>query len=167
VENLPWLTTDWVLGQLAKDRSEAQRQYASFVFDGLGEGYRQDFHQGASDKRVLGDDRFLEQISGIAVDSPVSRPTLDVIVALVCQKYGVEKADLINPSQGRQLAEARAMVAWLAKTFESATLTEVGRCFHRDVGTMSSALRRLVQRAAGVSELKERMEELQVKLRET
>jgi chromosomal replication initiation ATPase DnaA len=74
---------------------------------------------------------------------------------------------LINPSQGRQLAEARAMVAWLAKTFESATLTEVGRCFHRDVGTMSSALRRSVQRAAGVSELEERMEELQVKLRET
>lgn len=166
-ENLPWLTTDWVLGQLAKDRLEAQRRYASFVFDGLGEGYRKDFHQGASDKRVLGDDRFLEQLSRIAVDVPVLRPALDDIVALVCQTYGVEKADLINPSQKRQFAEARAMVAWLAKTFGSATLTEVGHCFHRDVGTMSSALRRLVQRAADVSELKERMEELQVKLRET
>jgi len=164
-ENVPWLTTGWVLGQSAKDRMEAKRRYATFVFEGLGEGYRKDFHQGENDKRVLGDDRFLEQISGVVVDAPGSRPTLDDIVAVVCQNYGLEKADLIHPSQTRQLAEARAMVAWLAKAFENATLTEVGLCFHRDVGTMSSGLRRLVQRAARASELKEGMEKLQGELR--
>jgi putative transposase len=164
-ENLPWLTTDWVLGQLAEDRVDARRIYASFVFDGLGEGHRNDFHKGASDGRVLGDDRFLEQIAGSAGESPKSKPSLKEIVALVCQHYAIEKAALVNPSQRRQLAEARAMVAWLAKRFESATLTQVGCCFNRDVGTMSSALRRLVQRAERVSELKREMEKLQMELR--
>lgn len=166
-ENLPWLTTDWVLGQLAKGPSEAQRRYASFVFDGLDEGYRRDFHQGTSDKRVLGDDRFLEQLSGIADDVPTPRPTLEDIAVIVCRNYGIEKGDLKNPSQNRKLAEARAMTAWLARVFESATLTEVGLSFHRDVGTMSSALIRLVRRAEGVSELKERMEKLHVELKQT
>ncbi len=166
-ENLPWLTTDWVLGQLANNRLEAQRRYISFVFDGLDEGYRKDFHQGDSDKRVLGDDRFLEQISGEFVDTPTSRPTLNDIIVVVCQNYGLIKAELNTPSQKRILAEARAMIAWLAKIFVSATLTEVGRCFNRDVGTMSSAVRRLTQRAEGFSELKERMEILQMDLKKT
>lgn len=164
-ENLPWLTTEWVLGQLAEDRSEAQRRYAAFVFDGLSEGYRKDFHQGTSDNRVLGDDHFLEQISRVVIDTPSPRPTLDAIVEAVCQNYGLDKTDLENLSQKRRLAEARAMVAWLAKAYGSATLTEVGRYFHRDVGTMSSALRRLVQRAEGVPELKEKMEKLQAGLK--
>jgi putative transposase len=164
-ENLPWLTTDWVLGQFSKDRPGAQRLYSSFVFDGLAEGHRRDFHKGVGDRRVLGDDLFLEQIAENAGDLPKSKPTLDEIIILVCQNYGVEKADLVNPSQRRHLAEARAMVAWLAKSFESATLTEVGRCLNRDVGTMSSALRRLVQRAEEVSELKEEMEKFQGKMR--
>jgi len=165
-ENLPWLTTDWVLGQLAKNLAEAQQHYASFVFDGLGEGYRKDFHHGASDKRVLGDDRFLEQVSLVSADSPILRPTLDDIVATVCQDYGFDKADLISTSQNRRFAEARAVVGWLAKTFESATLTEVGVSFNRDVGTMSSALRRLVQRSAGDRVLKAGMEKLQGELKE-
>jgi REP element-mobilizing transposase RayT len=164
-EILPWLTTDWVLGQLAQGRVEARRIFASFVFDGLGEGHRKDFHKGGSDERVLGDDRFLEQIAGSAVDPPKSKHTLNEIVALVCRHYGIEKAALINPSQRRQLAEARAMVAWLAKSFESATLTQVGLCFNRDGGTMSSALRRLVQRTARDPELMEEMEKMQVELR--
>ena len=146
---------------------EAQRRYVSFVFDGLGEGHRKDFHEGASDKRVLGDDRFLEQISGFSVDALIARPSLDDIITVVCQNYRLDYADLKTTSQKRQLAEARAMVAWLAKTFKGATLTEVGLYFHRDVGTMSSTLRRLVQRSAAVSEFKERMAKLEERLKET
>jgi hypothetical protein len=73
---------------------------------------------------------------------------LDDIVATFCQKYGLDKADLINTSQSRLLAE-RAVVGLLAKTLESATLAEIGASFNRDAGTMSFALRRLVQRVAG------------------
>jgi hypothetical protein len=57
------------------------------------------------------------------------------------------------------------MVAWLAKAFENATLTEVGLWFRRDVGTMSAGLRRIVQRAARASEIKEGTGKLQGELR--
>jgi hypothetical protein len=102
----------------------------------------------------------------VAVDSPISRQTLDDIAAAVCQNYGLDKADLINTSQSRRFAEAWPAVGWLAKTFENAALTEVGASFNRGVGMMSFALRRLVQRSAGELVLKVGMEKLQVELKE-
>jgi REP element-mobilizing transposase RayT len=163
-EHLPWLTTDWVLGQLAHDRAEARRRYAHFVLDGLDEGYRKDFHQGAIDRRVLGDDRFLEQIADATVRSRSVRPTLEPVVAVVCRNYHVDEGGLAGASQQRRLTEARAMIAWLARETQAASLTEVGKRCHRDVGTMSSALRRLEQRARDDVGIRERWTRLKAEL---
>jgi hypothetical protein len=160
-ETLPWLTTDWVLGQLASCREEAQQRYATFVFDGIVEGYRKDFHQGGSDRRVIGDDRFLEQVAGETTKPRQRLPTLEDIVAIVCRSYGVETKDLVCSRQLRRFAEPRAMIAWLAITTEGATLTDVGARLNRDVGTMSSAVRRLENRANQLPAIMKRMETLQ------
>lgn len=160
-EILPWLTTDWVLGQLANSREEAQRRYPAFVLEGTDEGYRKDFHLGKIDRRVLGDDRFLEQIAGEMINPRLRSPTLDDIIAVVCQSYEVAPEDLASPSQQRRLAEPRAMIAWMARTTKAATLTNVGSRLNRDVGTMSSALRRLEQKADINPSITERMESLQ------
>jgi REP element-mobilizing transposase RayT len=165
-QTLPWLTTDWVLGQLAQDRMEARRRYANFVLDGLDEGHRKDFHQGAIDRRVLGDDRFLEQIADAKMKRCCDRPTLEQVVAVVCRSYEVNESDLAGASQQRRLTEARAMIAWLARDAEAASLTEVGKRCNRDVGTMSSALRRLEQRAEEKPVVRERMDRLKVELKE-
>jgi hypothetical protein len=58
------------------------------------------------------------------------------------------------------------VVGWLAKTFESATLPEVGASFNQDVGTMSSALRRMGQRVAGDPVLRAGIAKLQMELKE-
>lgn len=165
-EDLPWLTTDWVLGQLSGKRSEAQQRYAAFVQDGLGEGYREDLHRGNIDRRVLGDDRFLERVADDAVMFPPHLPILEDIVAYVGQSYGFELAELKSVSQQRRIAEARAMIAWLAKTMGETTLTKVGVCLNRDVGTMSSAVYRLEQRAGGNPAIRARMENLRLGLTE-
>jgi REP element-mobilizing transposase RayT len=163
-ESLPWLTTDWVLGQLSEKRSEAQQRYAAFVQDGLGEGYRKDLHQGNFDRRVLGDERFLERVADTEEMLPSQLLDLADIIACVCRNYGVEVAELKSASQQRHISEARAMIAWLARTLSRATLTDVGKEINRDVGTMSSALRRLEQRAGKNSEIRERMENLKLGL---
>ncbi len=62
LDTLPWLTTDWVLSQFAKRKDAARRRYAKFVADGMGEGYRAEFHGGGVDARILGDDRFAERV---------------------------------------------------------------------------------------------------------
>lgn len=157
---LPWLTTDWVLGQFAAECSEARRQYVNFTMDGLDEGYRDDFHRGESDSRVLGDDRFLEQVADETILPRAIRPKLEDIVSLVCRENGVVQDQLANAGQQRLLSESRALIAWLARSTDAATLTEVGERCNRDVGTMSSALRRLEQRALQDAALKHRMENL-------
>lgn len=159
-DELPWLTTDWVLGQFAEEGLEAQRRFADFTLDGLDEGHRNDFHRGESDSRVLGDDRFLERVADETILPRAIRPKLEDIVSLVCKENGIVQDHLSTAGQQRMFSESRAMIAWLARSTGGATLTEVGQTFNRDVGTVSSALRRLEQRALQDDVLKIRMENL-------
>ncbi len=63
-EEIPWLTTDWVLGQLTTRLPTAWYRYARFVSEETAEDRREDFHRGVTDVRILGDDRFMGQVSG-------------------------------------------------------------------------------------------------------
>ncbi len=146
-EEIPWLTTEWVLGQLAKRLPTARKRYVRFVNDGIGEGWREDFHRGTEDARVLGDDRFMERVSGVAGKRPANLLQLDSIMEVVCGSYDVSKVDLSTPGRRRDLAEARALVAYLAITFGKVSLTEVATRFERDVATLSTGVRRLTLRS--------------------
>ncbi len=146
-ERVPWLTTDWVLGQFSKRRSTARERYRRFVNEGVEEGYREDFYRGVTDPRVLGDDVFMEDVLGSAAKRPVRPRELDEIIEAVCRSYDVGQADRGAPGRRRDLAEARAVVAHLATSFGDASLTEVAARFGRDVATLSSGLRRLATRS--------------------
>jgi len=60
-ETLPWLTTDWMLGQFSASAAQANVRYRDFVLDGLGEKHRPEFHGGPEDSRLLGNDCFMEK----------------------------------------------------------------------------------------------------------
>ncbi len=124
------------------------------------EGYREEFHRGVQDARILGDDDFVEQTLSQLGAPPSTVPSLDTLVQTVCQDFGLEEAALCNPSQQRMASEARAIIGWLAVQVSIATLTEVGQRFHRDVSTLSGAVRRLTIRAQDVPPLQERLERL-------
>ncbi len=53
----------------------------------------------------------------------------------------------------RTASEARAVIAWLGQTFGKVPLIEVGQFCQRNVGTMSSAVRRIKVRAEKDSHL--------------
>ena len=141
LDTIPWLHTDWVLGQFARRLATCRKHYAAFVAAGMEEGYRSEFHVGSADTRVLGDDDFLAEVG----DTPLEGlpPSLDVIIERVCARYGTNEVALGEPSRVRRFAAARAMIGWLAMRTETASLTEVSRRFHRDVTTMSKQVRRL------------------------
>ncbi|MDJ0862092.1 MAG: transposase [Gammaproteobacteria bacterium] len=61
-EQMPWLSTDWVLSQFDDRLGVARRRYRAFVRRGVEEGYREEFHTGSEDPRVLGDDGFLASV---------------------------------------------------------------------------------------------------------
>ena len=95
IETLPWLYSDWVLSQFAKRVKKCRQRYEAFVRAGKEEGYRQDFHHGGEDGRVLADDRFLEQVLGESVQS-LPQASLDEIVDYVSAEYRVTEEELLG-----------------------------------------------------------------------
>jgi putative transposase len=163
-EFLPWLTTDWMLGQFGETVAKARAGYRAFVLDGLGEEHRPEFHGGGEDSRLLGDDSFVEKCLSGAGGRPLRLTTKD-IVEKVCLAYHLDKTTLKTQSQQRVVSEARAVVGWLARELGCVTLSDVGKHVNRDVGSISSSVRRLSERMEEVPELADRVRSLKASLK--
>jgi REP element-mobilizing transposase RayT len=162
-EFLPWLTTDWILVQFGKSTARARVGYKTFVLAGLGEEHRPEFHRGGEDARVLGDDNFVDKCLSGTGDMP-RRLTAQEIVDKVCHAYSTDAATLKMRSQQRAASEARAVVGWLAHELGCVTLSDVGKYFNRDVGSISSSVRRLSDRMLEIPLLADRVRSLKTAL---
>jgi len=159
-ERLSWLTTDWVLGHFGDRVGTARRRYQRFVAQGLHDVHRGDFHAGPEDPRVLGDEPFTHAALSCEESLHAANVTVDQMMAAVCQEYGVGAEELMAGGQGRRATEVRAAIAWLATELQCATLAEVGRRVRREGSSLSSAVRRLQQRAARDAALATRLDRL-------
>ena len=77
------------------------------------------------------------------------------------------EAELKTQSQSRNTSEARAVAGWLARELGCATLSDIAKLVNRDVGSISSAVRRLSDHMQGARELAERMRSLKAALEAT
>ncbi len=135
-EDLPWLTTDWVLGQFGERIGPARQRFAAFVEAGARDGHSEVFYGGQADGRVVGEEDFLKKVLP-RQEAKIKPPSLRQIVAYVCDGYGLTQSALKAPGKGRQTAQARALVAWLAVRFRSCTLAAVAEHFSRSPSTLS------------------------------
>lgn len=165
-EILPWLTTDWMLAQFGKSVAKARAAYTAFVLDGLGEERRPEFHGAGIDSRLLGDDNFMDKcLSGTG--RRALRLTAQQIIEKVCLVYHLDSFVLQAKSQQRIASEARAVAGWLARELGCVTLSEVAGLLNRDVGSISSSVRRLSDRIQKEPELAHRVWSLKAALEET
>jgi REP element-mobilizing transposase RayT len=144
--DLSWLTTGVVLGQFGVTAGKARDGYVRFILDGIGEEHRKDFHCGTDDPRILGSDAFAESALSDG-EGRARRVSMEQVLEEVLGVYRIDREALRSASQQRRLAEARAMLAWLARESGAGNLEQVGRIVNRDAGSLSSAVRRLVARA--------------------
>jgi len=145
LETIPWLTTEWVLGQFSGSLSAARRAYRRFVMEGKGESRQEEYYKGSdADSRISGNDTFIDRVldqkPGMGVRSRVS---LNGVIRAVCKHYKVQEVELDLSGRDRRTSEARGVVAWLILETGVCTLTELGKVTVRDVTTLSSAVRRL------------------------
>jgi putative transposase len=152
LDRIGWLTTEWTLSQLAQDLAAARECYARFVAEGLNEEHRADFHRGMAEQRILGDDRFVENVLRQADQASKPRAKFESIISLVCAARKMDLDQVCGPSRARAGAEARALIAYLALELGAATLTEVGNFLNRDLSTLSTAVSRLRERMKHESE---------------
>lgn len=153
-EALPWLTTDWVLGQFSSRAGMARARFAAFVEAGREDGHLPMFYGGEDDSRVVGETDFLKGVL-IPSERPIKPPALARLVDHVCQASGLKPAALRAPGRNRQAAQARTLVAWLAVQARSCTIAEVAHYFSRDPSTMSHMVARLEKVSLSSSTLSE------------
>ena len=145
-EALPWLTTDWVLGQFGSRINLARARYIRFINEGKADGHNETFYGGQADSRIVGEEDFVKTI--LKVKSTRHRaPRMTKIVAHVCRSYDLSEKQLLADGRMRLPAEARALTAWLALKTKAATLTILAQTFGRDLSTLSHALSRLEKRS--------------------
>lgn len=162
-EVIPWLTSDWTLARFGKAISKARTAYEAFVRDGLGEEHRPEFHGSGTDSRLFGNDNFMDRCLSGDGGRPLSL-TAQQIIDEVCHAYGIDMAALQANSQQRLAAEARAAAGWLAKETGCVTLSAIAALVNRDIGSISSAVRRLSERMQERPELAERISSLKGQL---
>jgi REP element-mobilizing transposase RayT len=165
-DTLPWLTTDWTLAQFGASTGKARAAYLAFVLDGLGEGHRPEFHGAEADSRFLGDDSFMDKCLSGSGGMP-RRLTPQQIIDKVCHTYEIGLSLLKSKSQQRIASEARAAAGWLARESIGATLSDIARLVNRDVGSISSSVRRLTDRILEEPELARRLRSLKAETEET
>lgn len=146
-ENLPWLTTDWVLSQFGRRLKSARARYGEFVQYGRKDGHRQEFHDGTSEGRILGGESFVEGVYEKSEQHEEKTETLDEIIERVGKEYGLTEEEMSAPGRQRVRAEARALIAYLVRETSGLSLTDLGRRMKRDVSTLSFAADKILRRS--------------------
>jgi len=157
-----------MLGQFSASTAQAKNvRYRDFVLDGLGEKHRPEFHGGPEDSRLLGNDCFMEKCLSRSGEALIPVRMAREITDRVCAAYAIDATRITGPSQERMASEARAVVGWLARELGCATLTEVAKLVNRDVGSISSAVRRLSDRMRETPKLAARVKTLKTAIEAT
>jgi putative transposase len=162
-EELPWLTTEWVLSLFSSNISAARKAYDDYVLEGTDEPRRPEFHFGLVEGRILGDDRFADE--ALMKANQLRQPaSLEEILEEVCQGYGLSRSELSAAGKSRPQAEARAVSALLVRESVNCTLTELGRFLNREVTALSQAARRLSEQLPDNHALEMRVDVLRDRL---
>jgi len=98
------------LARFSPQLNRARERYAEFISIGINEPHRTEFHCGAGDSRVIGDDAFTAKV--MAGRSNGGTPCkLEECIAIVCRFYELEPGELLKRGRMRKPSEARAVVA--------------------------------------------------------
>ncbi len=164
-EKIPWLTQELLLSNFAKDEQQARRLFHEFCLKGTKEQRRQEFHQGISEGRILGDDDFSETVLIKAGEN--SHLTVDVesLVRIVCEAYQISEKNVVAPGKHQPGAEARAVIAYLAQESRNPSLTDLGRYLGRDITTLSRSASRLYERLKNDQDLSSKLRRIKTTLK--
>ena len=145
---IPWLFTDWILGQFSEDRERARELFAEFMDEKREMTFRPEFSVGVQG-RLLGDEYFIERALKRTEERLQAGYGLGDVVAVVCRVYGIDEEELKLPLKRHDLAEARAMAALVVLESGHLKLMDLAGYLNRDISGLSQGARRLGEKMIG------------------
>lgn len=143
VEQIPWLTTEFVLSMFSSRKDQAVSAYELFINDCLGEGRRGEFHSGTCEGRILGDDQFTDGILEKVQQKVEREYSLEEVVKAVCDHYRISPEALRAPGKVRPMSEARGVAAAIVQESPHLRLTDLAKLLRRDNSALAKAAQRL------------------------
>jgi len=143
-----------------KTQGYARRRYGEFIKEGIGEGYRREFHYGIEGGRILGEDRFAEEVLRGVEKKENKRITIDRIIDTVRKIYGVNEEDIRSRSRLRRLTEISKLIGYIVVEYGEGTLKEYSSRVNRDITTMSKEVNELRERIKKDRDTREKLNEL-------
>lgn len=132
-----WVTTEFALGMLHRDRATAIQRYLKWVEEAVSSDELLPHPQ---DRRVLGGNEFLLRVRSDYV--PRGMFSLEDLMSETCEKFNVLRSELLSTSKDRRLARARAWLAHEAISHRVASVCEVARLLRRHKASIRGLLRR-------------------------
>jgi len=140
-----WLACEWILGQYAKQRTEARRLYRTFVEEGIGASGNP--FQRLAGGLILGSESFVEEIKEkVSVerhhDIPETKFLTDSvscedIIAAVAERFGVNEREITGG--GTRNNRARRICFYLARRLTQMSNGEIGERFGVGYSAVSKA----------------------------
>ena len=138
--DIPWLSTRKALHSFGEE--DTKSAYRNLMSDVPSQQDAVLFERGGNnDLRVIGSPEFLQSLPRES-RTYRSKVSLDEIIHSVTCAIGVERDHVLSASRKRELALARALIAWFAMERRVCTLSEVARRLRRDPSTLSVAVSR-------------------------
>jgi putative transposase len=160
-ELIPWLNTDYILPQFSTTLSSARRQFVEFVVERSKDGHQEEFYgKGSMDNRVMGEDRFVENVLEKTESIPVRKPGIEEVLQEIKKLYDMQEEDIAATGQKRLQSEARSMAAWAVHELTDEPLTKLAVRLGRDPSSLSAAIRRLELRRKNEAACEEKVSKL-------
>jgi REP element-mobilizing transposase RayT len=135
------VTTSPVLESLHRQRGPARQAYRKFMREGLPHGHQDRFYE-TVDQRLLGDERFLEDVDrrtaatrDVSIRPP--RVAFGALLTAVAQAYALPPRVILASGRQRALVPARAMLVYFAREWSHLTVRELSRRVQRDPAMIS------------------------------
>lgn len=101
---------------------------------------------GAKGPASIVDDAYVERLVREAAANRPRELSIEDVVEVVCQTYGVAPEELTSSSRRRDLAEARAVASVLTREIPHLSLAALSRRLGRDMSSLSHCVRRFRER---------------------
>lgn len=145
MENVPWLTSDFVLGHFSTAVQKAKATYGTFLHEGMEEGMRAEFQCGICDGRIVGDETFADDVLLRANQKVERQYPLDEVIAAVCCHFGISADNLKAVGKARPMSEARAVVAAIVQQSPHLRLVSLANVLNRDFSALGKAAQRAME----------------------
>jgi hypothetical protein len=140
-EILQWVETDFALCMFSRDLAQARLLYAQFINEQIGNMQTLELKGHPKERRVLGDDRFLETLKIPATRRNPS-VTLEQLAQEICAQHRTSLEHMQSPSRDRAACKARALLAERAVALQVASLSDVARFLNRSASALARGIDR-------------------------